>query len=129
MPANDKSEFNENLEILKVNIMSDYYLGVFIVKFGALLAAAVAVWILWYQVSFPTLSNNPATYLNIWYYLGGLAIAIVTFTMIVIVCARPYKNERTRLDESIERIRRRETLGSLEKHLKSKDAKDYPFFR
>jgi hypothetical protein len=109
----DKQEFNQDLEILKVTIKADYALGIFLAKFTGMVAAIVALLVLWYQVRFPTPSNNALTYLDPWYYFGSLAIALIGTYITIRVSIRPYKKARENLEALIEGIRRKQPVGSL----------------
>jgi len=109
----EKPEFNQDLEILKVTIKADYALGIFLAKFAGLVAALFGLMVLWYQVRFPTPSNNPATYFDPWYY-WGIAVLVALFGLIILkTTIEPYKRDRVTLDNLIERIRRKESVGSI----------------
>src|SRR5207245_9982562 len=109
----DKPEFNQDLEILKVTIKADYALGMFLAKFTGMLAAIFGLMLLWYQVRFPTPSNNPATYFDPWYYWGIVVLFLVGGLIILKTAVEPYKRDRATLDNLIERIRRKESVGSI----------------
>jgi hypothetical protein len=111
--AQDKPEFNQDLEILKVTIKADYALGMFLAKFTGMLAATFGLMLLWYQVRFPTPSNNPATYFDPWYYWGIVVLFLVGGLIILKTAVEPYKRDRATLDNLIERIRRKESVGSI----------------
>src|SRR5205809_369927 len=95
--AQDKPEFNQDLEILKVSIRADFALGMFLAKFTGMLAAIVALLILWYQVRFPAPSNNPATYFDPWYYWGAIAIGLIGILIVIRIAINPYKKDRARI--------------------------------
>ena len=103
--------FNQDLEILKVNIMSDYALGMFLAKFAGLIALMVSLSLLWYQTRFPTPSNNPSTYLDPSYYLGVTAIMVIGLLTILATAFRPYRKQLARLDELIDRINSGQSVG------------------
>jgi hypothetical protein len=86
---------------------------IFLAKFTGLVAAIVALLLLLYQVRFPTPSSNALTYLDPWYYLGSLGIALIGAYAISRTTIRPYRKDREYLDSLVERIRRKESVGSI----------------
>jgi hypothetical protein len=113
MSKDEKPVFNQDLEVLKVSIKADYALGVFLAKFSGYLAAIVALLVLWYQVRFPTPSNNALTYFEPWYYLGSFGIGLIGSFIISKRVIGPYKKDQEKLDALIERIRRKESVSSI----------------